>query len=338
MKQILFYMSMVCVFFACEKTNKVVSLDDIFSNHYEHKMISSGPNFPDFNVRVDSLNLFLIALHEGVAVKKFQKRVGWTAATLNTHIEFLKSKDWITTGDSIRPTIFIASQCDGEALYTHSTPIALQISRAIEDNLHSIKKQYQNTTLSKAQSFESMAFFILSDVLLDNWQINAVEREFLKTNTRPERHKKNYYYAIMEHVQAPKEAFGIYGNQYRSLNDSITLSIYGNNRNWANSQLKNDSQFLEQILNSAPRLTDIDQQEMSDIAGLFKPILLDILEKHRNYIHHVYQTSGYAEDISFEEFFIWWYHFIYTETTNMLAENGTLTIPEDGNFYYLGIH
>jgi len=322
---------------ACDRPNAKVSLEAIFSKQYENKMISSGQNFPDFYVEDDSLDLFLIALHEQIPVNKFQRKVGWNDETLNAHITFLKSKDWLVPGDVLKPSIFIASQADGEALYTHSTPIALQISRAIEENLYSIEKAYQNTALSKTQDFESMAFFILSDVLLDNWQINAVEREFLKAETRPERHDNHYYYAIMEHSSAPKEAFGIYGNQYRKVNDSLSLSIYGNNRNVANAKLRNDPEFLEHLLGSAPRLSTDDQKEMGDIAALFKPVLLDVLEDHREYIQHVYQTSGYAEDISFEEFFIWWYHFIYTQTTNMLDEAGTLTIPEAGNFYYFSV-
>lgn len=46
------------------------------------------------------------------------------------------------------------------------------------------------------------------------------------------------------------------------------------------------------------------------------------------------EISGYAGEIAFEEFFIWWYHFIYTQATNILAERGKLIIPEGGNFYY----
>ena len=38
---------------------------------------------------------------------------------------------------------------------------------------------------------------------------------------------------------------------------------------------------------------------------------------------------------SFEEFFIWWYHFIYTKVTDILAENRVLTIPKEGNIYSL---
>jgi len=338
MKQGFYYLCILWLLASCGAPNLKGTLDEIFIKQYEHKMISSGQNFPDFYAQNDSLDLFLISLHEQIPVKKFQKKVEWNDASLNTHIAFLKSKNWLAPGDSLRPTIFIASDNDGEALFEQSTPIALEIVRAIEDELFSIKKQYHKTILSKSQNFKSMAFFILSNVLLDNWQINAVEREFLKTKTRPERHQNHYYYAIMEDASAPKEAFGIYGNQYRKLNDSTTLSIYGNNRNLANAKLKSDSKFLEYLLESVPRLNANDQQEMGEMAALFRPTLLEILEKHRNYISHVYQTSGYSEDISFEEFFIWWYHFIYTQTTNMLAERGSLILPEDGNFYYISTH
>jgi hypothetical protein len=72
----------------------------------------------------------------------------------------------------------------------------------------------------------------------------------------------------------------------------------------------------------------------NEIAADFKPKLLKILNDRTEYSHEVFEITGYANEINFEEFFIWWYHFIYTDVTNILAERGRLIIPEDGNFYY----
>jgi hypothetical protein len=71
------------------------------------------------------------------------------------------------------------------------------------------------------------------------------------------------------------------------------------------------------------------------MATHFKPVLINILSNEIDYINQIYEVSGYIDEISFEEFFIWWYHFIYTKATDILAENRVLTIPKEGNFYSL---
>jgi hypothetical protein len=335
MKQQLLLWVFALTLSSCGTPKNTLSLDAIFSGHFEHKMISSGPNFPDFYSKKDSLDLFLVALHEGVPVKQFQKRLAWVDTTTNNNIAFLESKNWLAQNDGLKPTIFIASNAQGEGLFSYGTPIALEIAHAIEEELYVIKIAYEKMAMSKSQSFDDLAFFILSDVLLDNWQINNVEREFLMTDQRPERHGKNYYYAIMENTTHPREEFGIYGNQYRSLNDSTALAIYGNNRNEATKRLTTDSEFKVSLLQTAAKLSKSDNEILKSMANNFKPELLRILAKNSEYMHAVYEKTGYAKEISFEEFFIWWYHFIYTDVTNMLAEKELLQLPEDGNFYYI---
>jgi hypothetical protein len=71
-----------------------------------------------------------------------------------------------------------------------------------------------------------------------------------------------------------------------------------------------------------------------EIAADFKPKLLKILDEQTDYSRKMFEKSGYSNEITYEEFFIWWYHFIYTEATNILAERHELVIPEEGNFYY----
>ncbi len=323
---------------SCNTTKTTLTLDEVFSNRFEHKMISSGNNFPDFNVKKDSLDLFLVALSQDIDVKQFQDKAGWTDKKLNDNGTFLESKNWLIKDEVLRPTIFVATDAQGMSLFEYAMPIALEISGSIQENLSSLKKLYSTTEVSKMHSFNDFSFFILSNVLLDNWQINNVEREFLMTKERPERHRKHYYFAIMENVTYPREGFGIYGNQYKRLNNSSTLSIYGNNRNVAAQKLKENKVFLDSIVKNVPKLSQLDYIKMDSLAGYFKPKLLKILTKNSKYIKTVFEKTGYNKSISFNEFFIWWYHFIYTSATNMLSDSGVLTLPDDGNFYYTFEH
>ena len=325
----------IVLLFSCSEYKASIELDKIFSNYYEHKMISSGDNFPDFNARNDSLDLFLVALHERLDIKSFQKKVAWSDKELHKNVLFLKSKNWLKNDKEYTPTVFISSNAQGEGLFEYSLPIAIKISNALEREIPAIKKMFKKTDLSNSYTFESWAFFILSDVLLDNWQISNVEREFLKAEIRPERHHKNYYYGIMENVQYPKEQFGIYGNQYTLINDSLSLNIYGNNRNVATKRIKKDKLFKDSIINNSPKIKNKDSRIFEQMANHFKPVLLNILSNDIDYINQIYTISGYTDEISFEEFFIWWYHFIYTKVTDILAENRVLTIPKEGNFYSL---
>ncbi len=334
MRKQLLLLGMLLALTSCSTPRKLLSVDEVFSKRFEHKMISSGPNFPDFYSKKDSMDLFLVALHEQIPVTTFQNKAGWSNKELETNTQFLIDKNWLVDSEGLKPTVFIATDTQGKSLFSYSTPVALEIFRSIEEELHTIKNMYSTTALSKKHSFEELSFFILSNVLLDNWQINNVESEFLKTDERPQRHGKNYYYAIMENANYPKEDFGIYGNQYNSVNDSTAIAIYGNNRNEGSKQLK-DKIYFAGLLQEAPRINKADNAILDSMAEYYKPKLMRVLVKNSEYIINVYEKSGYDQEISFEEFFIWWYHFIYTQATDMLADEGLLKIPDSGNFFYI---
>jgi len=67
-------------------------LNTIFSNRYSTPIISQGDNRPDFDRRKDSINLFLIALHEKIDPEKFQKKAGWSDEMMQKRIQFLIDK------------------------------------------------------------------------------------------------------------------------------------------------------------------------------------------------------------------------------------------------------
>ncbi|MDR2205883.1 MAG: hypothetical protein LBE36_06990 [Flavobacteriaceae bacterium] len=303
----------------------------ILERKFEGSLISRGDNIPDFRVRKDSANFLLIYLHKNLSVSEFEKDTKLSHEITDRIITLLKNKNWLSekTG-KLKPTVFIATEADGAKLYHYAKPISAQIAGAIEKDLPNIKAEFSKTEMAENQSFEHWSFLILSDVLLDSWNIFEMESGFFKQKdgssyNRPLRHGKNYYASYMENTEKNSEPFKIYGNQGLKFTDSLQVWVYGNNR---------QTDYYHNLESSANKITNSDNQILKKTANHFLPKLLNILENNRKYIEKVYRKTGYSREISFEEFFIWWYHFIYTQATENLKNKGILTIPPSGNFDY----
>ncbi len=106
-------------------------------------------------------------------------------------------------------------------------------ARLILRYLPEIKVQYKRLHGFQDVSFSSASLLILSDVMLDNWQIQKVEQQFLNAQ-RPLRNGKRYYFTLMERSAGEgTEAFGIYGNQIQNYGP-VTVGVYGNRRHERN--------------------------------------------------------------------------------------------------------
>jgi hypothetical protein len=267
--------------------------------------------------------MIIVSLHLRVPPKAFQESLGWNAERYMEKIAFLRSKDYVYEKEGkFYPSCMVITDKEGKELFKFAEPIARKIAESVISHLDIIKDQYSKTEIAKTTDFSKVSFLILSGVVLDNWQISNVEKEFLDKE-RPLRHGKNYYFSFQQNLNSSRESFGIYGNM--GLNG---FSVYGNNRGTINRTR------LQEYQGRALVIGDNDDVVFNSMASSFKPMLIDLLKKDRSYIEHVYKETGYANEVSFEEFFIWWYHFIYTRATNILAEKNYITIPEQGNFFY----
>ena len=324
-----YIMILLCILIlSCQTKNdkqndtNIKKINLLFEKKFEHSLISRGNNFPDFRFSKDSMDLFLIALHENIPISNFRKKAKFTNEKISKIEKLLEIKSWLHfVENKPKPSVFIATQKDGEKLFKSSIPIVNEIVSEIQKELPIIKQKFNQTEISKTQDFKKWSFIILSNVLLDSWQIDNVEREYLKKELRPERNGKNYYYSIMENIEENRETFGIYGNQYEEI-DGKTISIYGNNR------------IGISLKASENKISKFDNEIFTEMANNFKPKLITILNDKDDYIRKIYKETGYQKEITFEEFFIWWYHFIYTKATDIMNEKGMLTIPKNGNFEY----
>lgn len=304
----------------------------LLGRKFQRSMISRGDNVPDFSIKKDSADFLLVYLHKDKSLSEFKKDTKLDDETVNKTIALLKSKDWLAEKNGkLKPTVFIATTEDSKKLYHYAKPISKQIADEIEKELPNIKAEFSKTDMAKKQNFEHWSFLILSNVLLDNWQIFEMEKNFFKRPdgqeyNRPLRHGKYYYASIEEIGEKGREAFGIYGNGVMSFSDEKMIAVYGNNRY--------STDYYQKLQSSDNHISNDDDRILTKMAQDFLPKLLTVLEKNRQYAEKVYRKTGYSQEISFEEFFLWWYHFIYTQATNEMNNRGLLIIPPNGNFDY----
>ena len=314
---------------SCEM-NSERALKDIITSTFETKQISRGTNNPNIDISKDSLDLLLIALHYGLPIKEIENSFNWNNFTTKKNIGLLIKNGLLKENNNVYiPTMGIFPLEKGIILIKKSQKVANEIADSIKIIIPQIKKIHSQMDISKKFSFYDLSFFYISDILLDMGQIGNVEKEFLRKE-RPLRNGKRYYLAILEKDTTKNtEPFGIYGNQGLKNYDTIYIGVYGNTRTksnigWKDYENKNIHYFNKKDF-------DIFYNQMPKI---FLPTLIDILEKNKPYFKNIYTELGYDKEISFNEFFIWWYHFIYSEATNKLIKDEIIKKPNNGLFYY----
>jgi len=328
MKFLIFFL-LLLIFGSCTINNKKV-LNNITNSTFETSQISRGNNNPNIDISKDNFDFLLIALHYKIPIKEIEKYFNWDNFQMIKKTDLLVKNGLLKRKNNVFiPTIGIFTLKTGTILIKKSQNIANEIADSIKIIIPKIKKIHSQMDISEKISFDDLSFFYISDILLDMGQIGNVEKEFLKKE-RPLRNGKHYYLAILEKDTTKNtEPFGIYGNQGLINNDSIYIGVYGNTRTkshigWQDYEDKNVHYFNKKDF-------DIFYNKMPKV---FLPKLIEVLEKNKPYFEKVKTELGYDKEITFNEFFIWWYHFIYSETTNKLIKEKIIKKPKNGLFYF----
>ncbi|MGM0408716.1 MAG: hypothetical protein ACQERU_12085 [Bacteroidota bacterium] len=309
------------------KNNRAV--ENILDSTFRVYQIS-GYQGPKIDIKKDSLAEFLTALHYNIPLSEIENALNWSPETTEKNTNTLiKNKLLTKKGDYYQPTLGMLTLERGNLLEEKAQKVANEIADSICNWLPEIKRIHNETNISGQHDFSELSLFYLSNVILDNFQIQRMEEEFLNQE-RPLRNGSRYYLAIVEDDLATKtEPFGIYGNRGLLWNDSIGICVYGNKRiksniGWDNYKDKNIHVFDEND-------TQLITNKMPDV---FFPCLLDILNKNKSYFEATYHELNFDKEVSFEEFFIFWYHFIYTEATDILIAKNIVQKPQNEMFYY----
>jgi hypothetical protein len=354
---------------------------------FEFKMISSPPNMPRAKIGDPATKQLLVALHRGLTGKALRDAVGLSEQELAQRIDALIAERLIRSdgrGNHV-PTFPVITLADAQRWLRADEGVVEETARLIERELPEIETRYAALNGFRHLSFKEASLLVLSDVLLDAWQIGDVEKAVLNVS-RPTRGGGNYYLALIEKGAGdPVEPLGIYGNQVQGMG-AITAGLYGNKRyegppnllRLDSAELVRDFGFAEgtdaatgrkalaealvarwrdpdaaiepsregglkmlQLLGpdgrvAIPIATAEDQKRLEALAAFALPDLAQILNRHRPTLEQQFRASGYDEEgVTFEEFFMWWYHVYYTAVTDRLIQRGTIILPPTGGVTYL---
>ena len=350
---------------------------------FESGLIAALNDRPSLNMKANKLIEICVALHGRKEAAAIEEDLGISSAELRGRIDSLVTAGLVKRSPSGRllPNFMVITLRDARWM-APSEKMVEAAGRLIEHRLPDIRARAESIPAVCRTGFSRNAFLILSNVLLDNWQIPNVETKFLKAEP-PLRDGRRYYYAIFEKPASQRnEAFGIYGNGMVTLRN-VQLGVYGNKRYDGSTLLSltreeftrrfefppqadikaEVASLLERMVafartgeghlsarqkaglgeiglfeNGELRVTVFSRAEATElgsVAALFTTDLLDLLERCRAELQSAHERSPYREEASFNEFFMWWYHFFYSATTNWLARNGLLEVPCSGNATYL---
>jgi DNA-binding MarR family transcriptional regulator len=277
---------------------------------FEQKMISSGDNFSSINLNSKHYEAICIALHQGIVLRKLEEQIGIDGRTLQEQIDELWKEGLLVKIDGVGflPSFPVITKSDAKQHFNLLPEVVNKTVDKIKALLPEVKNKCSSIKSLSELPFESYSLFVLSNVLLDNFQIRNVEKLVLKSE-RPCRGGKNYYFSIQEKGPTESEAFGIYGNDRNGpnfLNVSVSeiTHIFPNlateanpkesfihclekhkSKDWALEGSQNE--WLEKVgiissgSFSIPILRMQDVQELQNLASIFSGCLADILNDHK---------------------------------------------------------
>lgn len=339
---------------------------------FEHKIISKGDNFPSLDLSESILNRLCVLLHHQIQKEEIISYLEISEEEFELKISALMREGLIKQERSnLSLTFPCITHDDGKEFYQLSKEVGNKIEKLILNNLDAIMTKTHKIKSLSTYRFEKLSFFILSGVILDFIQIDYIEKYFLQSE-RPVRNGKKYYFAFMQKTSAAKEPFGIYGNHCKSFGD-FSLCMYGNERysmksfiTMSEEEIKRelniprefqltqlihmirngeqiDSQMARRmeklhLLNDDLTIPIINKEEyecLMKVANILTADLINILKDEHTALIEACEQSQYYRETTFEEYFIWYYHFLYTYVTEILINKGVITKPKSGVFSYI---
>lgn len=71
------------------------------------------------------------------------------------------------------------------------------------------------------------------------------------------------------------------------------------------------------------------------IANTISEDLVLLFKENDKPLKEYFASSRYSQEITYEEFFIWWYHFFYTKVTEELIKQGVIITSAQKNQTYI---
>ena len=273
----------------------------ILKSEYEASMISSGKNYPTVSLGKNNLDDISVLLHHRVPVEDIKKHYNWSDSIFQTKLEMLLKAERTSRNN-------------------------MNYYFSFQEKRNNDKREAFNIYGNTSRMYGSILSIFIGKAM--NFGIYGNERDGENFNTLTKKQLQEWF--------GMKETEDIKSFKKGLLRELIKLS---NNPDYKISDIYKSGfskiDMMKGNILTIPVFNLKDNKKLNKIANLITNDLIVLFEKNRNTFEKNYQNSSYCNEITFEEYFIWWYHIFYTEVTENLILKDHIKRPATGVFPYI---
>ncbi|MCX7796997.1 MAG: hypothetical protein N2249_00045 [Melioribacter sp.] len=293
------------------------NIDEVLKKDYAFRTIPQNDTVESvFNQK--KYKEILILLHNRFTEREIINHLNISKNQYDLMINYLFGNGLIKKkegGQFIPACMIIDENCKNE-LKKIAKPIGKIVSDIIIDRLPIIKDtyntHYESKKMKEQTSFDESSFLVLSNVLLNKWQLKNIEEKFIKSPP-PKRGGKNFYAAIL--VVDSNYELPIFLNRAYVMGNKIVY-IYS----------KNLFEKEDFIINKAR--IHYEEWLFEKLASIITKDLIENLNKQKPLLVKYYLDSICKDEVSFREWLMWVYQFIVVEATKELVSMGIINTNE----------
>ncbi|HDR7779527.1 hypothetical protein ACTFQO_04560 [Bacillus cereus group sp. MYBK29-1] len=333
------------------------SPENILHTAYEAKMISSGDNSPSIKIKGTKLQYLLAMLHLGFESNIVKMVLGWTNEEFEERINSLEVEGLLKqTGGRYYPTCMVITACEGKKLYNLCEPLIKQTLKIIENHSNSLLL-YSGVLLDFGQ-----INYIEENYLKKKRPLRNKKRYYYAIQEQELADIEAFGMYGNTYLDLGEVQIGLYGNSRYSTLNLITANneIFEEYFQNTNTDINYKKKQLVKGFVAADRQIDLHLNVVYEKLGLYQnsqPVIpvfkstdLFILNEIANTISEdlvllfnendkplkqYFASSRYSKEITYVEFFIWWYHFFYTKVTEELIKQGVIITSTQKNQTYI---
>lgn len=334
MKKIIIVLS-ILLLTACSSKKDI---SDVLQNNFETRTISNNFLATSTNLEKDHLKEILLLLHYNFTAEKIKEHFNMNDSIYNIRINDLFGEGLIkknSSGDFV-PTCMIIDADEGKIIKNTADSLGREMSGIAIDRFEKVKSAYSKIPSFKKIPFENVSLFILGNVLHNYWQMKFIEERFIKSFP-PRRGTNRYYLALLQNQNGnDTESFGLFSNRFKTVGN-YTIDQYGSkfNKDFPSYTEKELDNLFKNKNSTLQFVSGTDQKKFEELALVITQDLLNYLERNRPLFVKLYLKSVYKDQTSFREWFVWFYQFMITKTTNMLIEKGFIQKNIFNNVFYI---
>lgn len=300
------------LFISCNKETPI--------NYNNYQYFSSERNYLKNKEHDVLATTFILCLKNNQPLSYFKSFTGLSDSSTTELIRDLKYKRMIREkNNKFLPTVFIADEKDNKELFKISEDVAEQIAEmAVADSLY-ILELFNRMNFSKEAAFDKWSYYFIGNLLIGELQLYTISTELLNDSF-----SLRSYSAIIENENPIKNIF--FTDYYIDGHSAMSVMQFGNRKhfstNWRGEKYYN--------------IATEDYYNLGYIAVDYNKKLRPLLEKDLSVAKAFYQKSHFKDEIHFNVFYYWYYHYVYTNTINILTKKGFWSTEQlENNFRYI---